>query len=112
TGLAQTFYPNSWAAGGVSPCLTNEFCPNQFSYQTSNGNSTDELVQFQLQRRLRSGLGGSVTYSLNKAIDDSGTAQNWLNLSAERGRTAGIRNQTAGFNLQYSTGVGARGGAL
>ena len=85
---------------------------NNFSYQTSNGNSSDNAVQVQLQRRLRSGLGGQVSYSLNKAIDDTGTAQNWLDLSAERARTAGVRNQTANFSLQYSTGVGARGGAL
>ena len=124
TGLPSTFYPNSWAAGttvqtsllqpgGVPPnCLVTNYCPDQFSYQGSNGNSTDEAVQFQLQRRLRSGLGGSVSYALNKAIDDTGTAQNWLNQAAERARSAGLANQSANFSLQYSTGVGARGGAL
>jgi hypothetical protein len=71
------------------------------------------MVQFQLQRRLRSGLGGSVSYALNKAIDDiGGVAQNWQDIAAERGRTSGISNQTLNVSLQYSTGVGARGGAL
>jgi hypothetical protein len=68
-----------------------------------------------LQRRLRSGLGGNVTYTLNHAIDDapSGNAtQNWQDLAAERARSAGIRAQTLNVQLQYSTGVSARGGGL
>lgn len=113
TALPQSFYPNSFAYGGSQNCPTGETCPAGYTYQTSNGNSTDEQLILQMMRRLRSGLGGMVSYSLNKAIDDvGGVAQNWQDLSAERARTAGIPNQTANFSLQYSTGVGARGGAL
>ena len=113
TGLPNSFYPNSFPSGGTLNCPAGDYCPNGFSYETSNGNSTDEAVQFQLQRRLRSGLGGMVSYMLNKAIDDiGGVAQNWQDIAAERGRSSGISNQTANFSLQYSTGVGARGGAL
>jgi hypothetical protein len=113
TGLSNSFYPNSYPSGGSLNCAAGYVCPNGFAYETSNGNSTDEAVQFQLQRRLRSGLGGSVSYMLNKAIDDvGGVAQNWQDIAAERGRTSGISNQTANFSLQYSTGVGSRGGAL
>jgi trimeric autotransporter adhesin len=67
-----------------------------------------------LQRRLRSGLGGNVSYTINKEIDDAGgtPAQNWQNLSAERANGAGIRRQTLNLQLQYSTGVSARGGGL
>jgi hypothetical protein len=113
TGLPDSFYPNSYPSGGSLTCPSGYYCPNGFAYETSNGNSTDEMVQFQLQRRLRSGLGGSVSYALNKAIDDiGGVAQNWQDIAAERGRTSGISNQTLNVSLQYSTGVGARGGAL
>jgi hypothetical protein len=113
TGLPQQFYPNSYPYGGSLNCPAGYYCPNGYTYETSNGGSTDEAVQFQLMRRLRSGLGGNLSYSLNKAIDDvGGTAQNWQNLSAERDRSSGIRNQTLNLSLQYSTGVGASGGAL
>jgi hypothetical protein len=112
TALPNTFYPNSFPNGGSLNCAAGYYCPNDFSYQTSNANSTDESAQFQLQRRLRSGLGGSASFTLNKAMDDQGTAQNWLDIAAERARTAGVRGKTANFSLQYSTGVGARGGAL
>jgi hypothetical protein len=118
TGLAQQFYPNSFPTNSrtssVYPlCPSGDYCPNGYLFETSNGNSTDEGVQFQLQRRLRAGLGGNVMYSINRAFNDTdGVAQNWLDLSAEHARAAGIRNQTATFQLQYSTGVGARGGGL
>ena len=113
TALPQSFYPNSWAYGGSPSCSVGYTCPSGYSYEASNGNSTDQQLILQMMRRLRSGLGGSVTYSLNKAIDDTPTnTQDWTNLSAERGRSAGIRNQTMNLSLQYSTGVGARGGAL
>jgi hypothetical protein len=119
TGLPQSFYPNSFPTSlaaqntAQAPCAAGFYCPSGYLYETSNGNSTDEQVNFSLMRRLRSGLGGMINYSLNKAIDDTPTsAQNWQNLSAERGRSTGIRNQTANISLQYSTGVGARGGAL
>jgi hypothetical protein len=39
-------------------------------------------------------------------------AQNWQDLTAERARTSGIRSNTMTAMMQYSTGVGARGGAL
>ncbi len=39
-------------------------------------------------------------------------AQNWLDLSAERARSSGIRADTLSLQVQYSTGVGTRGGTL
>jgi len=96
------------------PCPVGNYCSG-YSYETSNGNNTYESVQGQLQRRFRSGFSGNLTYSLTKAIDDAigaGNAQNWLDLSAERGPTSGVRTQTLGGQMQYSTGVGNRGGGL
>lgn len=113
TALPQSFYPNSYAYGGSQNCPAGQICPAGYTYQTSNGNSTDEQLILQMARRLRSGLGGMVSYALNRAIDDvGGVAQNWQDLSAERARSAGVRNQTMNFSLQYSSGVGASGGAL
>ena len=99
----------------MAPCSSGFYCPVGYLYETSNGNSIDNGLQLQLQRRLRSGLGGNVTYTLNHAIDDapSGNAtQNWQDLAAERARSAGIRAQTLNLQLQYSTGVSASGGGL
>jgi hypothetical protein len=121
TALTQQFYPNTSPTPAneksayVAPCSPGFYCPVGYLYETSNGNSIDNGVQFQLQRRLRSGFGGNVTYTINHAIDDapSGNAtQNWQDLAAERARTAGIRGQTLNVQLQYSTGVSARGGGL
>ncbi len=119
TGLTQEFLPNSYPSGGSLVCASGYTCPAGFTYYTSNGNSTDQGVQFQLQRRLRSGVGWNASYSFNKSIDDalgngggSYVAQNWLDLTADRGRSAGIRNHTLTTNIQYSTGVGTRGGGL
>ena len=121
TALTQQLYPNTspilttQRSAYVAPCSSGFYCPVGYLYETSNGNSIDNGLQLQLQRRLRSGFGGNVTYTLNHAIDDapSGNAtQNWQDLAAERARSAGIRAQTLNLQLQYSTGVSVRGGGL
>jgi len=65
---------------------------------TSNGNSTRESGQLQLRRRLRSGFTADFQYTFSKALDNAAlgsrnqsvafTAQNWLDLSDERGRSS------------------------
>jgi hypothetical protein len=121
TALTQQLYPNTAPVPAnqkstyVAPCTPGFYCPVGYLYETSNGNSIDNGLQLQLQRRLRSGFGGNVTYTINHAIDDapSGNAtQNWQDLAAERARSAGIRAQTLNVQLQYSTGVSAAGGGL
>ncbi len=64
---------------------------------------------FQLQRRSRGGFGGNVSYVFAKAIDDalgSVVAQNWLNLTAERALSSGVRQQTLNVRMQWSDEVG------
>ena len=61
TALPQQFYPNSYptsrgTTATATPCASGYYCPVGYLYETSNGNSTDEGLQLQLQRRLRSGL--------------------------------------------------------
>lgn len=111
----QEFLPNSYPIGAVNPCPS---CPLGFVYLTSNGNSSRESGQVQLRRRLHNGFTATLQYTLSKSIDDdaaSGTsliAQDWENLSAERGRSSFDQRQVLNLQLQYTTGMGMRGGTL
>ncbi len=95
----------------------------------------------QLRRRLHNGFTASLLYTFSKSIDDdaalggqsanppslqnpgaivsSGTppssfaiAQNWLNLSAERGLSTFDQRHLLNLQLQYTTGMGVTGGTL
>jgi len=112
----QQFYPNTYPNGVVNPC---PICLPGYRYLTSNGNSTKESGSIQLRRRLHNGFQASVQYTLSKAIDDSALggngsviAQNWLNLSGERGLSSYDSHHAVAVQMQYSTGVGVAGGAL
>jgi hypothetical protein len=115
----QEFLPNTYPIGAVNPCPS---CPSGFAYMTSNGNSTREAGQIQLRRRLHNGLTATLQYTFSKAIDDAalggkgtGTpviAQNWLNLSAERGLSTFDQRHVLTVQGQYTTGMGLGGGAL
>jgi hypothetical protein len=75
-----------------------------------------------LQRRFHNGFSASLQYTFAKALDNAALggrgqgqqviAQNWLDLSAERGLSLFDQRHALTFNAQYSTGVGLRGGAL
>lgn len=115
----QESLPNSYPNGAANPCVS---CPAGFIYLQSNGNSTLESGQFQLRRRLRSGLTATLQYTWAKAIDDSALggkgqatnviAQNWQNLSAERGLSVFDQRHLVNFTTQYTTGTGIGGGTL
>ncbi len=115
----QEFLPNTYPAGATNPCPA---CPAGFAYLTSNGNSTRESGTVQLRRRLRNGFGGSVQYTYSKSIDDSALggrgntsyviAQNWLDLSAERGLSSFDQRHVLNWQMQYTTGQGIAGGTL
>jgi hypothetical protein len=117
TRAQQAFYPNTYPTGAANPCPT---CPSGFLVETSNGNSTRQSGQVQMRRRLRSGFTSSLTYTYSKSIDDAGlgggtgglVAQNWLNLSAERGLSNFDQRHLLNLTMQYSTGVGVAGGTL
>lgn len=109
TRLPQFFYPNSYP-GSVNPCPS---CPAGFEYETSNGNSTREAGSIQLRRRLHNGFTASMQYTYAKAIDDTGNvAQNWLDLSAERGLSSFDQRHNVQVQLQYTSGMGLGGGSL
>jgi hypothetical protein len=117
TRAQQAFYPNTYPAGSTSPCPT---CPSGYLVETSNGNSTRQSGQVQIRRRLRSGFTASGTYTYSKSIDDAGLgggiggliAQNWLDLSAERGLSSFDQRHLLSAQLQYTTGIGIAGGTL
>jgi hypothetical protein len=113
----QQFLPNTYPAGAVNPCPS---CPAGFAYLTSNGNSTREAGQLQLRKRLHNGIAGTLQYTYSKSIDDAAlggwdpgsSAQNWLNLGAERGLSSFDQRHLMSLQMQYSTGMGVGGGAL
>lgn len=118
THLVQEFLPNTVPTGAPASVY-----PSGYVYETSGANSEYEMGSVQLQRRFRSGFLGNLIYTHSKAIDDSqavggrgasgsGYAQNWLDLDAERSLSSFNRANTLNLNMQYSTGMGNRGGAL
>jgi hypothetical protein len=117
TRLDQQFIPNSVAPGAEESTL-----PHSFTYETSNGNSIYHALQTQLNRRFHTGLMWRASYQFSKSIDDAGTggrgqgntpvAQNWLDLSAERGLSGFDSRNNLTLSVQYSTGMGSQGGTL
>jgi hypothetical protein len=114
TRLDQQFLPDSLPPG--SRVIATG--PAGYIYEQSNGNSTMNAADFQLQRRFRSGISANATYSFSKSIDDASTqggavvAQNWQLLTAERGLSSFDARHTLNAQWQYSTAVGTRGGTL
>jgi hypothetical protein len=115
----QDFLPNTYPIGVTGPCSS---CPTGFKYMTSNGNSTREAGQLQLRRRLRAGFTANLQYTWAKAIDDAALggkqqgvpviAQNWLDLSGERGLSSFDQRHLVNFSAQYTSGMGIGGGTL
>jgi outer membrane receptor protein involved in Fe transport len=116
TRAQQQILPNTFPLNAVTTCST---CPVGFTYLESNGNSTRESGQIQVRRRLRSGFTSQLQYTWSKSIDDailggrgSLVAQNWRDLSAERGLSNFDQRHVLTASAQYTTGEGLHGGAL
>jgi len=115
----QQFLPNTYPNGALNPC---PLCPAGFAFLTSNGNSTRESGQLQLRRRLHNGVTATLQYTFAKAIDNAALggrgqgvtviAQNWLDLSGERGLSNFDQRHLLNLMGQYSTGTGIGGGTL
>jgi hypothetical protein len=120
TRSPQEFLPNTYPSGVTSPCPA---CPVGFEFLTSNGNSHREAGTLQIRRRLHNGLTATAIYTFSKSIDDASAlgggqstnqllAQNWLNLSAERGLSTFDQRHVLTVQAQYSTGMGLGGKTL
>jgi hypothetical protein len=118
THAQQQFLPNTYPVDAVSPCPA---CPSGFTYLTTGGNSILNRAQMQVRRRLHNGFTAQVQYTFAKALDDAGvggrgaatvTAQNWLDLRAERGRSPFDQRHNAAITMQYTSGMGLGGGTL
>jgi hypothetical protein len=115
----QEFYPNTYPIGAANPCPS---CLPGYTYMTSNGNSTREAGQIQVRRRLHNGITASVLYVYSKSIDDAAlggrgqgnlfVAQNWLNLSGDRGLSPFDQRHQVTITGQYTSGMGMHGGTL
>jgi hypothetical protein len=118
TRAVQDFLPNTYPSGAVSPCPS---CPSGYTYMTSNGNSTRESGALQLRRRMHNGFAASAQYTFSHSLDDAAlggggaaalVAQNWLNLSAERGPSSFDQRHAVSATAQYTSGMGLGGGTL
>ncbi len=119
TRSQQQFLPNTFPLGALNPC---PWCAVGYTYLASNGNSISHAGTLQLRRRLRSGFTSELRYTFSKSIDDAalggrGTggsliAQNWLDLSAERGLSNFDQRHQLSLMMQYTSGMGLHGGAL
>ena len=115
--LPQAFIPNTYPVGVVNPCPA---CPSGFVYYTTGGRSIQNAGQFEIRRRQLSGLQWTATYTLTKATDNASsfqgfggaTAQNWLDLEAERSTSSFEQRHLFRYNITYNTGQGLGGGAL
>jgi hypothetical protein len=118
THQLQASAPNTYPEGVANPCPS---CPSGYTYYTSGANSQREAGVFQLRRRMHSGIEAQAQYTYSKSIDDAaalgggalGTiAQNWLNLAGERGPSTFDQRQLLNLTLQYTSGMGVKGGTL
>jgi hypothetical protein len=98
---------------------TNPPVPNAAGVilDASNGNSSFNALQVRVQQRFRRGLSWMLHYTYSKSIDDSSTfggvgntvAQNWMDLSAERGLSSFDRRQVLTGNWVATSPIGAQG---
>jgi trimeric autotransporter adhesin len=119
TRAQQQFLPQTYPAGAANPCTA---CPSGYAFLASNGSSTRHSGQFQLRRRLHSGLTAQINYTFAKSIDDAALggrgqgatviAQDWLNLAGERGLSPFDQRHLLNAQAQFASGMGLKGGTL
>jgi hypothetical protein len=91
-----------------------------FTYDEPVGNSIYHALQARLARRFRRGFSGTLQYTFAKAIDDSSTlggagntvAQQFNDISAERGLSSFDRRQVFTANYMWQSQVGGTSSIL
>jgi hypothetical protein len=119
TGLDVRIVPNQQPPGSV---ITRNQLGNAlaFTYDESVGDSIFHSGHLRLVRRFNRGLSINAFYQYAKSIDDSSTfggagnttAQNWLDISAERGLSSFDRRHTFIGSFVYQSPVGAAGSRI
>ncbi|HEX4748729.1 MAG TPA: TonB-dependent receptor [Bryobacteraceae bacterium] len=113
TGLDVRIVPNQQPPGSVIRS-TQLGAALAFTYDESVGNSVFESGHLRLVRRFNHGISINAFYQYGKSIDNSSTfggagnttAQNWLDISAERGLSSfDIRHQLT-TNFVYQSPIG------
>lgn len=85
-----------------------------FTFDNSVGNSVYHALQVRVNRRFSGGISLQTFYTFSKSIDDASTfgnsgtavAQNWLDISAERGLSNFDRRHTLTVNWIYASPFG------
>lgn len=88
-----------------------------FILNSSDGNSIYNALQVRIQQRFRRGVSWQLNYVFSKSIDDSSTfggvgnttAQNWLDLGAERGLSSFDRRHVLTASWTLTSPIGAQG---
>jgi len=111
--------PNQAPPGAILTAQQRELIGNAtgFTYDTPDGNSIYHALQTRLTRRFRRNVSFNLQYTFSKAIDDSSTlggvgntvAQNFNDLSAERGLSSFDRRQVFTATSVIQSPVGSNG---
>ncbi len=107
TDLDVLLLPNEGPPGTKFNTGTQLGNATGFTYDVPVGNSSFNVLQTHLMRRLRGGISMNARYNFSKSIDDASSfggvgatvAQNWLDLAAERGLSS--FNRTSVFTLSW-----------
>ncbi|HEY2905170.1 MAG TPA: carboxypeptidase-like regulatory domain-containing protein [Vicinamibacterales bacterium] len=121
THVMQASLPNTAPPGAA----TESTGPSGFIYLTSKASSLRNALQLTLRRRLYAGFTASAQYTLAKATDDAASfanggvtpaslslVQDWRNPDAEYAPSTFDQRHHLDVDVQYTTGVGFKGGTL
>jgi hypothetical protein len=115
TRLDVLTLPNQGPPG--APNLADKQRFSQFTDDSSVGNSIFHALTLRATQRFQHGFSMNANYQFSKSIDDSSTfggagntiAQNWLDLSAERGLSSFDRRHSFDMNWVLTSPVGTAG---
>lgn len=118
TNLDVRTEPNEGPSATIAPSAGHQLGNAVgFIYDTSQGNSIYNALQVRVQQRFRRGLSWQLHYTYSKSIDDSTTfggvgntvAQNWLDLSGDRGLSSFDRRHVLTGNWVLTSPIGGQG---
>lgn len=122
TGLDVRTAPNLQPAGtSATLTQTNQVAnASGFIYDQSVGNSIFNALHVRVMRRFNRGISLNALYQYAKSIDDASTlgggvstvAQNWLNISAERGLSSFDVRHELTANFVWTSPVGGPGSRI